>query len=477
MSAAGRVIAERYELAMALGRGGMGEVFQARDRRLERIVAVKLLRTDMSGDPDSVTRFRREAQAAAGMKHPRIVAVYDFGEQPFSDAAGVHLQPYIVMEFVEGDGLHTMLEKGGAMPPTKAIQIAAGVLTGLAHAHERGVIHRDIKPANVVIEPSGSAKVMDFGIARAGGQAASGLTSNDLILGTAYDMSPEQASGEAVDGRTDLYSVGCVFYEMLTGRRPFVGETPLLTMSKHLSDTAVPPSQLVSGLNPEFDRVMATALAKDPAWRYPDAGAFLADLAALAGKAPSGQQDVVYRIASAPPRPEPSPKPGTEYTFLGHPVGASRPGTPSAGQPPVVPLQPGLRPPTPPMPPGRPGQMAPPPAPPRGPGNAGPAHGPAGAPYPTSGPVAMSPPGPRPPVPPAAVSASAAPTQLGPPVARPPAGRPPAGPAPYPGVPGQGPTQQALPYAPQAPQAAQVLQMRPAPPTTKPAKPAPGTAA
>ncbi|HYG94925.1 MAG TPA: protein kinase, partial [Nocardioides sp.] len=216
----------RYQLGELLGRGGMAEVRKGVDSRLGRVVAVKRLRTDLASDATFQARFRREAQSSASLNHPAIVAVYDTGEEPTGDGPDRISQPYIVMEFVAGRTLRDILREGRKILPERALEITSGVLSALDYSHRAGIIHRDIKPGNVMLTPSGNVKVMDFGIARAISDAASSMTQTAAVVGTAQYLSPEQARGESVDSRSDVYSAGCLLYELLTGRPPFVGDSP-----------------------------------------------------------------------------------------------------------------------------------------------------------------------------------------------------------------------------------------------------------
>ena len=218
-----RRLGGRYEIGPVLGYGGMAEVLRGRDVRLGRDVAVKILRPDLARDPAFQARFRREAQSAAALNHPAIVAVYDTGE----DAQNGVTTPYIVMEYVEGRTLREVLQTEGALMPVRSLEIVAGVCSALQYSHAAGIIHRDIKPANVMLTPSGAIKVMDFGIARAVTAAAATMTQTAAVIGTAQYLSPEQARGEVVDARSDIYSTGCLLYELLTGRPPFVGDSPV----------------------------------------------------------------------------------------------------------------------------------------------------------------------------------------------------------------------------------------------------------
>ncbi len=224
MTERGALLGGRYELDQVIGRGGMAEVWRARDLRLERDVAVKRLRVDLASDPTFQARFRREAQSAAGLNHPNIVAVYDTGEE--RDAVSDVSVPYIVMELVEGVTLREVLRDGRKIVPERALEFTAGVLDALAYSHRAGIIHRDIKPANVMLTPGGTVKVMDFGIARAVADTSATMTQTAAVIGTAQYLSPEQARGEKVDNRSDIYSVGCLLYELLTSQPLFKGDSP-----------------------------------------------------------------------------------------------------------------------------------------------------------------------------------------------------------------------------------------------------------
>jgi eukaryotic-like serine/threonine-protein kinase len=279
-----RIGGGRYELGEMLGRGGMAEVRKGNDVRLGRIVAVKRLRTDLASDPTFQARFRREAQSAASLNHPSIVAVYDTGEEMSTDGTEV-AQPYIVMEYVAGRTLREILREGRKILPERALEITSGVLAALDYSHRAGIVHRDIKPANVMLTPSGDVKVMDFGIARAVADASSTMTQTAAVVGTAQYLSPEQARGETVDSRSDVYSTGCLLYELLTGRPPFVGESPVSVAYQHVREPAAPPSSLDPDLPPEIDAIVMKALAKPVEERYQSAAAMRADIERyLAGK-------------------------------------------------------------------------------------------------------------------------------------------------------------------------------------------------
>src|SRR3954453_16698451 len=271
----------RYALGELLGRGGMAEVRKGTDIRLGRTVAVKRLRTDLATDPTFQARFRREAQAAAGLNHPNIVSVYDTGEELSPD--GSHVQPYIVMEYVPGRTLREVLNDGRKVLPERALEITNGILDALDYSHRAGIVHRDIKPANVMLTPAGDGKVMDFGIARAISDGTSTVTQTQAVVGTAQYLSPEQARGETVDSRSDVYSTGCVLFELLAGRPPFVGDSPFSVAYQHVREQAQPPSAYNSDVPAELDAIVMKGLAKgvenhyqSPAVLQRDSGAALA---------------------------------------------------------------------------------------------------------------------------------------------------------------------------------------------------------
>ncbi|MGB3828680.1 MAG: PASTA domain-containing protein [Ornithinimicrobium sp.] len=288
--AAPRVLGGRYEVGELIGRGGMAEVHLGHDLRLGRAVAIKILRNDLARDTSFLARFRREAQAAAGLNHPAIVAVYDSGEQEVRESGGAPLQvPYIVMERVEGRTLREVLNDERVLDPDEAARITGSVLAGLDYAHEKGIVHRDIKPANVMVSRGGAVKVMDFGIARALADTAATMTQTQSVLGTARYLSPEQAQGNPVDARSDLYSTGCLLYELLSGRTPFQGD-PVSLVYQHLGEPPKPPSTYQSDLPEAFDAIALHALAKTPQARYQSAAQFRDDLmAARAGRPISGR--------------------------------------------------------------------------------------------------------------------------------------------------------------------------------------------
>jgi serine/threonine-protein kinase len=266
-------LSDRYELGDILGFGGMSEVHLARDLRLHRDVAIKVLRADLARDPSFYLRFRREAQNAAALNHPAIVAVYDTGEAETPNGP----LPYIVMEYVDGVTLRDIVHTDGPMEPTRAIEVIADACQALNFSHQHGIIHRDVKPANIMISKAGAVKVMDFGIARALADANS-VTQTAAVIGTAQYLSPEQARGEKVDARSDVYSLGCVLYEILTGEPPFIGDSPVAVAYQHVREDPVPPSQRHNGISAELDAVVLKALAKNPDNRYQTAAEMRADL-------------------------------------------------------------------------------------------------------------------------------------------------------------------------------------------------------
>ena len=281
-----KILGARYQLGEMVGTGGMADVYIAQDQRLSREVAVKILRSDLAKDPTFVSRFRKEAKAAAGLNHPGIVAVYDSGEDP---------APYIVMELVSGHTLRELIHGGERLPLDRALEIGAGILEALDYSHQRGIVHRDIKPANIMITDKGDVKVMDFGIARAMDDLGATLTSTWNVVGTAQYLSPEQALGEIADTPTDIYSTGCLLYELLTGRPPFSGETPVSIAYQHVSGALIPARQVQPDLPESVEVVLAVALAKKTEDRYASANAMLQDI----NKIRAGQ-NISTKVARAP---------------------------------------------------------------------------------------------------------------------------------------------------------------------------------
>jgi len=268
------LLGERYEIGGVLGRGGMAEVHRGRDLRLGREVAVKVLRQDLARDPSSQVRFRREAQAAASLNHPAIVAVYDTGEDRTANGA----TPYIVMEYVEGETLRDVLRREGRLSPERAMSLTADICAALDFSHRNGIVHRDVKPGNVMITPQGTVKVMDFGIARAVSDSAATMTSTAAVIGTAQYLSPEQARGEGVDARSDVYSCGCLLYELVTGTPPFTGDSPVAVAYQHVREDPKTPSSINPAIPPELDAILLKAMSKNPANRYQSAADMRADL-------------------------------------------------------------------------------------------------------------------------------------------------------------------------------------------------------
>jgi len=275
------VIGGRYELGAGIGYGGMAEVYRGRDIRLGRDVAVKVLRSDLARDPNFLKRFQREAQSAAGLNHPAIVSVYDTGE----DVINGSQLPYIVMEFVEGRTLRDVLQRDGPLPERRAMEITSDICAALDYSHRLGIIHRDIKPANVMLTPDGAVKVMDFGIAKASNATSSTMTATQAVIGTAQYLSPEQAQGRKVDARSDVYSTGVLFYELLTGEPPFRGDNPVAVAYQHVRELPDPPSRRNQQLTATADAVTLKALEKEPDDRYATAGEMRDDLErALSGR-------------------------------------------------------------------------------------------------------------------------------------------------------------------------------------------------
>jgi eukaryotic-like serine/threonine-protein kinase len=277
----GPLLGERYEVGEVIGHGGMAEVHRGRDIRLGRDVAIKLLRSDLSRDPAFEGRFRREAQSAASLNSPSIVAVYDTGEGVVNGTT----TPYIVMEYVDGKTLRDVLAAEGRLLPQRALEITAAVCTALEQAHAAGIVHRDIKPANVMLTATGDIKVMDFGIARALTASSSTMTQTAAVVGTAHYLSPEQARGEHVDARSDVYSTGCLLYELLTGAPPFTGETAVAVAYQHVREDPTPPSSVEPDVPASADAIVLVAMSKNPVNRYASAADMRADIErAIAGQ-------------------------------------------------------------------------------------------------------------------------------------------------------------------------------------------------
>ena len=272
-----KILGERYELGAMIGTGGMADVYLAQDVRLNRQVAIKILRSDLARDPSFVTRFNKEALSVAALNHPGIVSVYDSGKEDSPSGA----MPYIVMEFVEGKTLREIVNKGERFALNRAVEIVEGILIALQYSHKNGIIHRDIKPGNIMITDNNDVKVMDFGIARALADTGATMTSTWNIIGTAQYLSPEQATGTQADARSDLYSVGCLLYELLAGRPPFTGDTPVAIAYQHVSAPLIPITEIQESLDPALNAFFSIALAKDANERYQSANAMLKDLRKL----------------------------------------------------------------------------------------------------------------------------------------------------------------------------------------------------
>jgi eukaryotic-like serine/threonine-protein kinase len=317
---AGRLLGGRYQVGELLGYGGMAEVHHGRDLRLGRDVAIKLLRADLARDATFQMRFGREAQNAAALNHPAIVAVYDTGEE--KGASGESL-PYIVMEFVNGRTLKEVLTAEGPLLPRRALEISADVCAALEFSHRHGIIHRDIKPGNVMLTQTGQVKVMDFGIARALASGASTMTQTSAVIGTAQYLSPEQARGEAVDARSDVYATGCVVFELLTGHPPFVGDNPVSVAYQHVREDPKAPSASNRDVTPDVDAIVLKALAKNPLNRYQSAAEMRADLLrAVAGRpvlATPVMRDNPGSVVDTPPRMGPNGARATTPARVGNP--------------------------------------------------------------------------------------------------------------------------------------------------------------
>jgi eukaryotic-like serine/threonine-protein kinase len=328
MTAQARLLGGRYQVGELLGYGGMAEVHKGRDLRLGRDVAIKMLRTDLARDATFLERFRREAQNSAALNHPAIVAVYDTGEE--ISATGEKL-PFIVMEFVNGRTLKEVLAAEQRIQPRRALEMIADICAALEFSHRHGIIHRDIKPGNVMLTQNGQVKVMDFGIARALASGATTMTQTSAVIGTAQYLSPEQARGESVDARSDVYAAGCVLFELLVGHPPFVGDSPVSVAYQHVREDPKAPSDINREVPPDVDAIVLKALAKNPLNRYQSAQEMRADaLRAVAGRPvmatpvmteaetmamagppmrqPQGATAMTQRVPGAMPPRQPEPK-------------------------------------------------------------------------------------------------------------------------------------------------------------------------
>ncbi|WIM67728.1 Stk1 family PASTA domain-containing Ser/Thr kinase [Corynebacterium breve] len=308
------LIGDRYDLGVSIGTGGMSDVYAATDTLLGREIAIKMLKVDLARDENFRERFRREAQNSARLNHPNIVAVYDTGSCVID---GVDV-PYIVMERVIGRNLRDIMREDGVLPPERAAALLTPVTAALQASHDAGIIHRDVKPANIMVTNTGEVKVMDFGIARAMDDSTSAMTQTSAVIGTAQYLSPEQARGKTADFRSDVYALGCVLYESVTGKPPFEGETPFAVAYQHVQEDPEEPSSYISGLSPQeavnIDAVTLTAMAKHPADRYQTAAEMGEDLKRLSRGAvtqaarshvatPSQEQTVVSGRAVPAPAP------------------------------------------------------------------------------------------------------------------------------------------------------------------------------
>ena len=343
-----RILNGRYELGELIGRGGMADVHRGIDTRLGRTVAIKLLRPDLARDPQFQARFKREAQAVAALNHPSIVAIYDTGDHAVPGDAHDQIRvPYIVMEYVEGQTLRDLI-RAKDITIDQAISYTLGVLSALEYSHKAGIVHRDIKPANVMFcKNSDMVKVMDFGIARAMADSAATMTQTQAVVGTAQYLSPEQARGETVDARSDLYSAACLMYEMLTGRPPFIGESPVSVAYQHVREIPEPASSVNPEVSEALDTVLAKALQKNREDRFQDAAAFRRALRAAqngipvppvsASEAPTDPNDHVPEPQRTPPTAAFSL---TGASFLDDaPAGRLRPAYESSDGDPVLPAE------------------------------------------------------------------------------------------------------------------------------------------
>ncbi|MEV4994294.1 protein kinase domain-containing protein [Streptomyces niveus] len=342
--AGGSVAGGRYQLRDLLGEGGMASVYLAYDAALDRQVAIKTLHTELGREQSFRERFRREAQAVAKLSHTNIVSVFDTGEDELDGS----LMPYIVMEYVEGQPLGSVLQTDiqqyGAMPADRALKVTADVLAALETSHEMGLVHRDIKPGNVMMTKRGVVKVMDFGIARAMQSGVTSMTQTGMVVGTPQYLSPEQALGRGVDARSDLYSVGIMLFQLLTGRLPFEADSPLAIAYAHVQEEPVAPSSINRSLTPAMDALVARALKKNPNERFPSAAAMRDECARVLPQGHTGAPVIVQGAPSTsgsgvgsavfPPVDQgtPAPQAGMQTPYQ---PGAYGPPTPAAMQSPA----------------------------------------------------------------------------------------------------------------------------------------------
>ncbi|GAA3738954.1 Stk1 family PASTA domain-containing Ser/Thr kinase [Salinactinospora qingdaonensis] len=304
-----RLLGGRYELEALVGRGGMAEVHRARDLRLDRMVAVKTLRSDLARDHTFQARFRREAQSAASLNHPSIIAVYDTGEDMIDDLS----IPYIIMEYVDGRTLKELLDDDRRLLPERAVEIADGILRALEYSHRNGIVHRDIKPANIMLTRQAEVKVMDFGIARTMDDNQATMTQTSQVIGTAQYLSPEQARGERVDPRSDIYSTGCVLYELLTGRPPFTGDSPVSIAYQHVREEPEPPSDVDPEVPEWIEDIVLRAMTKDREERYQSAAEMRSDIQRGMQGMPTEASTMAMQPAAGPPPVPPAEERRDDY--------------------------------------------------------------------------------------------------------------------------------------------------------------------
>jgi serine/threonine-protein kinase len=326
----GSLIAGRYEITAPIATGGMGEVWKARDRVLDRTVAAKVLRSEYTGDPSFLARFRNEARHTAGLTHPNIASVYDYGETV--DETGTQQLAFLVMEFVEGQPLVSILHDEGRLPVDWTLHVLSQSADGLSAAHKAGVVHRDIKPGNLMVRPDGVVKLTDFGIAQA--RDATPLTRTGMVVGTAQYLSPEQAQGMEVTAASDVYSLGVVAYECLSGARPFDGASQVAIALAHINR---PPPPLPAEVPPAVRLLVERALAKDPADRFPDGGAFAEAIRRVAAGGTLAAPVPLNAPATTPTQVVGGIADGQTQVFPAGAVGAAGPATGPAG--PMPPLQ------------------------------------------------------------------------------------------------------------------------------------------